>query len=71
MKEIQGSIAVRRNCTLLQTVHLFSQGNQTVLGHMHVDSLCNASNPEGLVVNYCKRRLGSQLSPNGDTVATR
>lgn len=42
-----------------------------MLGRMHVDSLCNASNPEGLVVNYCKRRLGSQLSPNGDTVATR
>lgn len=53
----------------------FSQRNQTVVGHMHVNSLrspvCNALNSEGLFVKYCKRTLGSQSNSNGDNVAAR
>lgn len=33
--------------------------------------VCDALNPEGLIMNYCKRKPGSQSNPNWDTVATR
>lgn len=62
-------------CALLQTICSFSQRNQAVVGHMHVNSLwspvCNTLNSEGLFVKYCKRTLGFQSNSNGDNVAAR